>query len=744
MKELFSNASCWIWLEDVPEVNCYLQFRQHFVPLAGRPMKLHISAEGQYAAFLNGQYLPSTQYTDFPFYKSVQVIDLAPPADARENELLIQVLYVGADTSVTRREQPGLRFELWQDGQLLCASGRKTGAGRMSGYRSGPVRLLTPQLGCGFIYENPKKDVWQDAVPVDKQCELILRPIPELETGARVPARLLSQGIFTNHVSALAQYAGLHFRELSSMLSRPEADSLSKDREGFSVGPDQESARPETRFPSEEGLSLSAKEGDGIYLLFDLKEETVGYLELDMVCDFPAHVDVSYGEHLDDLRLRTDVGGRHFTFRWEAQSRRQCFTHRFHRLGGRYLQLLIHSREVTVYYAGLIPVTYPMRADAQFWCSDHLHSRIYEVAKRTLRCCVHEHYEDCPWREQALYAFDARNQMLFGYYAFGEFVQPKASLRLLALSQRKDGLLELCAPARLSVNIPSFSLMFIIELEEYCRYSGDLAFGEEMLPVAARILRTLHAYVRDGLVWNFREPQYWNFYEWRPLLEATPIERTEWLPPSAEAPLQLFYLLALDRIRMLCGYLGREPEGLAQEMRELTDGLEQFWNRQEGAYASYLREGQQVQYAELVQALALYAGAVPAGRQETLRGKLASGAFVPVSMSASIFKYEALLQQPEKYGPSVFEEVAGRWGAMLYQGATTFWETDQGAEDFDRAGSLCHAWSSVPVYLYGAYILGVRPERPGVWKAYEPVPSDIRAAGGRLYPPAGELEIQVS
>ena len=79
--------------------------------------------------------------------------------------------------------------------------------------------------------------------------------------------------------------------------------------------------------------------------------------------------------------------------------------------------------------------------------------------------------------------------MLFGYYAFGEFEQPKANLRLLALSQREDGLLELCPTGKTQVNIPSFSLMFLVELEEYCRYSGDITFAREMLPQAERILR---------------------------------------------------------------------------------------------------------------------------------------------------------------------------------------------------------------------------------------------------------------
>ena len=79
MRELFSDASSWIWLNGVPEVNCYLQFQQCFVPEPDQAIRLHISAEGQYAVFLNGNYLPSTQYTDFPFYKSVQIITCEPP-----------------------------------------------------------------------------------------------------------------------------------------------------------------------------------------------------------------------------------------------------------------------------------------------------------------------------------------------------------------------------------------------------------------------------------------------------------------------------------------------------------------------------------------------------------------------------------------------------------------------------------------------------------------------------------------
>ena len=111
------------------------------------------------------------------------------------------------------------------------------------------------------------------------------------------------------------------------------------------------------------------------------------------------------------------------------------------------------------------------------------------------------------------------------------------------------------------------------------------------------------------------------------------------------------------------------------------------------------------------------------------------------SLATSIFVYEALLQEPETYTVSVFEEVAERWGKMLYNGATTCWETDKGAEDCERAGSLCHAWSCIPAYLYGAYVLGVKPIAPGVWEQTDTVPCGINNVSGRFSTPTGIIEV---
>ena len=82
-----------------------------------------------------------------------------------------------------------------------------------------------------------------------------------------------------------------------------------------------------------------------------------------------------------------------------------------------------------------------------------------------------------------------------------------------------------------------------------------------------------------------------------------------------------------------------------------------------------------------------------------------SDRMIPCTLSASIYEYDVLLQIGDSYREYVRKEVESIWGKMLYAGATTFWETDLGHADFHNAGSLCHGWSAVPIYLYGKYNL---------------------------------------
>ncbi len=88
---------------------------------------------------------------------------------------------------------------------------------------------------------------------------------------------------------------------------------------------------------------------------------------------------------------------------------------------------------------------------------------------------MHEHYEDCPWREQALYANDSRNQALTGYYAFGEYDFPAVSFELLGRSAGDDGYMTLCAPMDSPFTIPSFTMVWFLALADHLNKDGKYA-----------------------------------------------------------------------------------------------------------------------------------------------------------------------------------------------------------------------------------------------------------------------------
>lgn len=353
-------------------------------------------------------------------------------------------------------------------------------------------------------------------------------------------------------------------------------------------------------------------------------------------------------------------------------------------------------------------------SDAQTYCRlsrEYVHNRIFEISCRTLLLCMHEHYEDCPWREQALYAMDSRSQMLYGYYAFGEVEFAQASLRLLALGQRSDGLLELCAPAKVDVTIPIFSLNFIQAVCENVTFSGDVAFGREMLAVMERILITFFNRMDScGLVPAFSEIPYWNFYDWAERLDGGTIFKTEESPHSYDSPLNALLSIILAQMAELYTCLGDTEKSSAciKAHESLNSALEAFWDEQRGVYATYLTDNGLEHYCELSQALIICAGAVPIQRKERILTMLTGshGILIPTTPGMKIFKYDALMQCPEKYAEWVKEDIGVTWGNMLFSGATSFWETAKGAWDFESAGSLCHGWSSVPIYFYCRYVLG--------------------------------------
>ena len=129
-----------------------------------------------------------------------------------------------------------------------------------------------------------------------------------------------------------------------------------------------------------------------------------------------------------------------------------------------------------------------------------------------------------------------------------------------------------------------------------------------------------------------------------------------------------------------------------------------FYDESEGAFASFLYQGEKSGYDELSQVLMLYLRSEKSSRISEI---ILERKYPSVTIAYLGFKYEALLRFDEKNSAFVFSDIKEIFGKMLFEGATSFYETEKGADDFEGAGSLCHAWASVPAYLYRKYLTGV-------------------------------------
>lgn len=748
----------WLWpAASGSGPNQYVQLIQDFNSRPGSgAITLGISADTNYAAWLNGTLVGFGQWRNYPDDKTYDTLDVTSATIPGKNRLCLEVYYQGEDSSTYRKGKPGAIFAVRDDQGIITTSGLSTLSRQAPNYVSGPVPKVTGQLGYTFEHRGDKEDGWRkpDYIPDTSWAATTAadlsplssrpirpRPVEKLLLEPRLPMRIASQGSFTRTKPDTSPAVAM------------QTDALTYIYDGELF----KNSRPQLSAGQTTGIAFNSsawKDATGPFIVLDIGHEEAGVFDLEVDAPAGTVIDIGYGEHLEDLRVRTSVGGRNFAVRHTCGEGHQQFLHPYLRFAGRYIQLQItpvsasYDKPIILKYAGLRPTPYPVDRVGSFNSSDSLHNRINEVSRRTLELCMHEHYEDCPWREQALYAMDGRNQALAGYYCFGNYDFAAASIKLLGQGlDPADGLLELCAPARVSVTIPSFSLAWILMLDDHYLFRGDKAFVQSQLPVARQLIDTFNGLTSGPLLINPVGQRMWNFYEWAPGLDGAGNRGIEHVKDSSiDAPLNLFYILSLDALARLTRECGGDPapyEKKAADVRKVF--ADAFWDATEKAFRTRLDKGNQPHFAELTQALAILANVVPETELHALRARLAAdeNGLTPCTISHTLYKFEALLTDSEKYAARVFELILRDWGYMLSQGATSFWETIDGAKAFNNAGSLCHGWSGVPSWFYGAYILGIKPTAPG-FTSYEvkPVHGVVNHVEGTVPTPNGSLTIK--
>lgn len=693
----------WIWI-DCNEVNQYVWFARDFELGNSLEAELLIAADSNFAAIVNGELAGFGQFSDFPEEKTFSRINISKYLQQGTNTIEIQAYYCGENFLNYSKGRPGMIAEIVSGDQIIAATGADWRAMADPAFVGGQVPKISDLLAFTWSYNAGIKcgKITGKAIELAYDCTLTERPVPMLDISEPLN-------------SEVVQYGFLHrFRDYPT-----PAESCMRDM-----------LAPQTLFFKPQLPELT-EDANGWYVIVDLGRETVGYL--DFIIEAPAGtvLDIAYGEHLDSGRVRafSDYRKRNYADRYICHEGENHFFYPFRRYGCRYLEVHITGADGPVVFQRLTlrSADLPLPEMSQFVCSDSLVTATHQVAVRTMELCMHEHYEDCPWREQALYGYDSRNQMLFGYYAWGNYRFAEASLELLGKSFGTDNLLNLTAPGDLGLRIPIFTFAWISALYEHYLYSGSKSPFEKFQKQVESCIESSLNRRRDGLYIPPAGKHIWNFCEWTPGLD------------GGEELLLAFYNIYLYEALRNYQYLsGKDYQKTIDDLGERIN--EFFWDENAGAYRNYL---DQDKFQEHIQVIMLANGLVPEARRKRVFQTLKSGRLLPLSFSAMLYLIPALMEHDGESREWVDTLMQREFNRMTLSGATSLWETAGGAKDFNGGGSLCHAWSSVPVYFNGACRLGVTPLEPGFRKFRIKIyPGTLYHASGCVPTPHGPIRVE--
>lgn len=191
-----NEAAKWIWKKDFEGWDLFCDFFRAF-DYHGGTVTLRLSADSNYALFINGQLVESGQYADYPHYKVYDELDITPFCKEGANCLAVTVWYYGRPALTYYPGTPALRFEILCEGSLLACSDGATLCRQSREYESGRCKLICGHLGYSYHYDITANDGWktgdltgfEPSAVVDQDLPMHRRPIQKLVWKPLAPPR---------------------------------------------------------------------------------------------------------------------------------------------------------------------------------------------------------------------------------------------------------------------------------------------------------------------------------------------------------------------------------------------------------------------------------------------------------------------------------------------------------------------------------------------------------------------------
>lgn len=405
----------------------------------------------------------------------------------------------------------------------------------------------------------------------------------------------------------------------------------------------------------------------------------------------------------------------------------------------RFIQLDIRTTDegFTIEHLNYRETGYPLEIKTKANTSDDSLEKVWDISSRTLRRCMHETYEDCPFYEQLQYAMDSRSQILYTYMTSADDRLARKCIDDFKRSQRYDGLLNAAYPSTGPNVIPGFSIFYIMMLYDHMMFFGDKELINYHLSTIDSILNYFDTNLNEqGLVGKTgglnMQDRFWSFIDW-----TTQWDATTGVPRAIlKGPLTMesfLYVMGLQHAAKLAAYVGREETGneYLHQAVKVQQAINTFCRGANGLF----QDGPGVEeYSQHCQVFAILTEAVQKEEGAILLSKvLDDNSYAQCSVAMAFYLFRAL----EKVG--MYERTKDLWDTwrkMVADNLSTC------VEDTVNARSDCHAWGALILYEIPAVVLGIKPIKPG-FEVIELAPTQgyFNWAKGEVITPKGLIKV---
>jgi alpha-L-rhamnosidase len=730
------------------EMNLFVGFRAIFKAPPGQHVQLRVAGSTLYRIYLNGEFFASGPARGPHGHYRVDLWEIAPLLATGKNSVCIEAAGYNINSYYILDQPSFLQAEVATDSKVLASTG---GGGvpfeaMILSQRVQKVQRYSFQRAFSEVYRlDPSSAGWRENV------ETSFRPIPcaSFEPRMLIPRRVPNPAYVRRQAVQVTaegsfRWGAIGPKSLEQDRSVPFGAKISPSLLGYreqemTVIPYLELQITETTanqrvdepYVFDRALRLRASE----FKILDFGINLVGFFGASVTVHTPAKLYFTFDETLSegdvDFKRLMCVNIVAYTL---APGSYKLETFEPYTL--RFLKMMVLEGECEVSRIYLREYTAPDVWTAHFRSSDEGLNQLFAAGRETYRANAVDFFTDTPSRERAGWLCDSSftaqvSPLLSGHTQvekcfFENFLLPDHFAHI------PDGMLPGCYPADHYDGgfVPTWSLWFLVQLEQYLARSGDRELVESLRPRVIKLLGYFKPFENDdGLLEKLKG---WVFIEW---------SKSNDYVQDVSYPANMLYaaaLAAVGRIYNLPQY-AEQAEALRKIIRKQSFDGEFFvdnalrqgaklvptHNRTETCqyYAFYFDTASAETYPKLWEALHTAFGP----------GRRTTGAFPEIAPSNAFMGNVLRLELLSRAG--LTEQLAGEAKSYLLYMAEltgTFWENT------GNEASMDHAFGSHIVVALYRDILGlyqVDMVRKAVHVRF--TPTSLESCEGRIPTPDG-------